>query len=145
MKSTTSISKIKSEFSLKNATCFGGIKIFLAFLEKIKLAQAMRSLSGGKAHNSVFSVHRILLYFIVGWISAASGSSIFVTCNMTRYSVASWEAAVRITVCLISFLIWIPPWRPCMAIRLAQLRAPIRTSPDVKAIIHFWPLKAKPA
>ena len=42
MKSTTAIGKIKTEFSLQNATSFGGVKIFLAFLEKIKLADAMR-------------------------------------------------------------------------------------------------------
>ncbi|MCP3776116.1 IS1380 family transposase [Paenibacillus sp. MZ04-78.2] len=68
MKSNTSISKIKSEFSLQNATSFGGVKIFLAYLEKIKLAQAMSSLSGGKAHNSIFPIHRILLYLVVGWM-----------------------------------------------------------------------------
>jgi hypothetical protein len=48
VKSTTSINKIKSEFSLQNATHFGGFKIFLAYLEKIKLSQAMSGLSGGK-------------------------------------------------------------------------------------------------
>nr|WP_244908325.1 hypothetical protein [Paenibacillus campinasensis] len=68
MKFTTPISKIKTEFSLQNATSFGGIKVFLAYLEKIKLAEAMRCLSGGKAHNSVFPIHRILLYLIVGWM-----------------------------------------------------------------------------
>ncbi|MDQ0494752.1 hypothetical protein QOZ95_002919 [Paenibacillus brasilensis] len=68
MKSTTAISKIKTEFSLQNATSFGGVKIFLAFLEKIKLANAMRGFSGGKAHNALFPVHRILLYLIVGWM-----------------------------------------------------------------------------
>jgi hypothetical protein len=68
VKSTTPISKIKTEFSLQNATSFGGVKIFLAFLEKIKLADAMRHLSGGKARNSLFPVHHILLYLIVGWM-----------------------------------------------------------------------------
>ena len=68
MKSTTPVSKIKTEFSLQNATSFGGIKIFLAYLEKIKLAEALRGLSGGKARNAVFPVHRILLYLIVGWM-----------------------------------------------------------------------------
>ncbi|UQZ86483.1 hypothetical protein SK3146_05776 [Paenibacillus konkukensis] len=67
MKSTTDVSKIKSEFSLQNATSFGGVKIFLAYLEKIKLAEAMQDLSGGKAHNAIFPVHRILLYLIIGW------------------------------------------------------------------------------
>jgi hypothetical protein len=33
VKSTTPISKIKTEFSLQNATSFGGIKIFLEYLE----------------------------------------------------------------------------------------------------------------
>lgn len=68
MKSTTTISKIKTAFSLQNATSCGGIKIFLAFLEKIKLPEAMCSLSGGKARNSLFPVYRILLYLIVGWM-----------------------------------------------------------------------------
>jgi len=68
VKSTTPISKIKSEFSLRNATSFGGIKIFLAYLEKIKLSGAMRNLSGGKARNAIFPLHRILLYLIVGWM-----------------------------------------------------------------------------
>lgn len=68
MKSTTPVSKIKTKFSLNNATSFGGIEVFLAFLEKIKLAEAMRSLSGGKAHNSIFPIHLILLYLIVGWM-----------------------------------------------------------------------------
>jgi hypothetical protein len=68
VKSTTPVSKIKSEFSLQNATNFGGVKIFLAYLEKIKLAQVMRSFSGGKAQNSLFPIRLILLYLIVGWM-----------------------------------------------------------------------------
>lgn len=68
MKSTTPISKIKTEFSLQNATSFGGVKIFLEYLEKIKLSQALRGLSCVKAHNSLFPVYRILLYLIVGWM-----------------------------------------------------------------------------
>jgi hypothetical protein len=68
VKSTTPISKIKSEFSLQNATSFGGVKIFLAFLEKIKLAEALHNLSGSKGLNAIFPVHRILLYLIVGWM-----------------------------------------------------------------------------
>ncbi|MUG73060.1 IS1380 family transposase [Paenibacillus sp. JMULE4] len=68
MKSTTAIGKIKTEFSLQNAISFGGVKIFLSFLEKIKLADAMCSFSGGKARNSLFPVHGILLYLIVGWM-----------------------------------------------------------------------------
>lgn len=68
MKSTTAISKINTEFSLQNATSFGGVKVFLDFLEKIKLPKAMRGLSGGKAHNAVFPLHRILPYLLVGWM-----------------------------------------------------------------------------
>ncbi|AGA59499.1 transposase family protein [Thermobacillus composti KWC4] len=68
MKSTTSVGKIKTEFSLENATSFGGVKIFLEYLEKIRLSQALRGLSCVKAHNSLFPVYRILLYLIVGWM-----------------------------------------------------------------------------
>ncbi|MEB3104144.1 IS1380 family transposase, partial [Paenibacillaceae bacterium T2] len=60
--------KIKTEFSLHNATNFGGVKVFLEYLEKIKLTKTMRNLSGGKAFNSVFPLPRILLYLIVGWM-----------------------------------------------------------------------------
>ena len=41
MKSTTPVSQIKTEFSLKQATSFGGAKIFLEYLEKIRLAKAL--------------------------------------------------------------------------------------------------------
>lgn len=68
MKSTTPVSKIKSEFSLQNATSFGGIKIFLLYLEKIKLGEAMRNFSGQKAHNAIFPIYRIMLYLILGWM-----------------------------------------------------------------------------
>ncbi len=68
MKSTTPISKIKTEFSLQNATSFGGIKIFLEYLEKIKFAAALQRLSCMKANNSLFPVYRILLYLVVGWM-----------------------------------------------------------------------------
>jgi hypothetical protein len=68
VKSSTSVSKIKSEFSLQNATSYGGVKVFLEYLEKIKLAAAMRSFSDGKAHNAIFPLHRILLYLIIGWM-----------------------------------------------------------------------------
>lgn len=68
MKSTTPISKIKTEFSLQNATSFGGVKIFLEYLEKIKLPQTMHGLSCVKARNSLFPLYRILLYLIVGWM-----------------------------------------------------------------------------
>ena len=57
MKSTTPVSKIKTEFSLQNATNFGGVKIFLEYLEKIKLAKAFRRLSCTKASNSLFPVY----------------------------------------------------------------------------------------
>jgi len=68
VKSTTPISKIKTEFSLQNASSFGGIKIFLEYLEKIKFAAALQSLSCVKASNSLFPVYRILLYLVVGWM-----------------------------------------------------------------------------
>jgi len=68
VKSTTPVSKIKTEFSLENATSFGGIKIFLEYLEKIKLSQALRDISCGKGRNSLFPIYRILLYLIVGWM-----------------------------------------------------------------------------
>jgi len=68
VKFTTPIHKIKTEFSLEQATSFGGFKIFLAYLEKIKLANALQALSCGKAGNSLFPVHKILLYLIVGWM-----------------------------------------------------------------------------
>ncbi len=60
MKSTTIMSKIKSEFSLNNATSFGGVNIFLAYLEKIKLSEAMRYLSGGKAIGFPYSAHCVV-------------------------------------------------------------------------------------
>jgi hypothetical protein len=53
---------------LENATSFGGIKIFLEYLEKIKLSQALRDISCGKGRNSLFPIYRILLYLIVGWM-----------------------------------------------------------------------------
>jgi hypothetical protein len=68
VKSITPVSKIKTEFSLQNATSIGGSKIFLEYLEKIKLSQALQRLSCIKAGNSLFPVHRILLYLIIGWI-----------------------------------------------------------------------------
>jgi len=68
VKSTTPINKIKTEFSLRNATSFGGIKIFLDYVENIKLSEAMRNLSGRKARNAIFPIHRILLYLIIGWM-----------------------------------------------------------------------------
>jgi len=68
VKSTTPVSKIKTEFSLRHATSFGGAKIFLEYLEKIKLAKALQGLSFAKANNSLFPLYRILLYLIVGWV-----------------------------------------------------------------------------
>lgn len=68
MKSTTPISKIKTEFSLQHSTSVGGSKVFLEYLEKIKLSEALQRLSCVKAGNSLFPVYRILLYLIIGWI-----------------------------------------------------------------------------
>ena len=68
MKSTTPISKIKTEFTLQHSTNVGGIKIFLEYLEKIKLSKALQRRTCIKAGNSLFPVYRILLYLIVGWI-----------------------------------------------------------------------------
>ena len=67
MNSNISFNKIKSVFSLKNATSFGGSKIFLSYLEKIKLSEALRNLNCMKSSNSLFPVHKILLYLIIGW------------------------------------------------------------------------------
>lgn len=67
MNFNTFISKIKTEFSLKNSTSFGGSKIFLEYLEKIKLSEALKNLNCTKSPNSVFPVHKILLYLIIGW------------------------------------------------------------------------------
>ncbi|MEK3950325.1 hypothetical protein MHB46_18175 [Paenibacillus sp. FSL H7-0703] len=44
MKSTTPIYKIKTEFSLDQSTSIGGSKIFLDYLEKIKLSQVLQIL-----------------------------------------------------------------------------------------------------
>jgi hypothetical protein len=51
---------------LQNATSFGGSKIFLEYLEKIKLAKALQNLHCTKQGNSLFPVFRILLYLIIG-------------------------------------------------------------------------------
>lgn len=67
MKFTTSISKMKSEFSLSNATHVGGSKIFLAYLEKIKFIEALNTLNHKQKSNTLFPLHRILLYLIIGW------------------------------------------------------------------------------
>lgn len=67
MKSTTTVSNIKTEFSLKNATAVGGAKPFLEYLEKINLAEALNKLNCIKQGNSLFPVYQILLYLIIGW------------------------------------------------------------------------------
>jgi hypothetical protein len=69
--SNTPFHKIKTEFSLPHATTVGGSKIFLDYLEKIKLGSALQQISGTKAKNALFPVYRILLYLIVGWILGA--------------------------------------------------------------------------
>ncbi len=68
MKSTREISKIKCEFSLQNATNVAGSKIFLEYLERIQLSQALTQLSALEQSNSLFPIHRILLYLIIGWM-----------------------------------------------------------------------------
>lgn len=68
VKSIIPVSKIKTEFSLQHTTNVGGSKIFLEFLEKIKLSKALHPLSGIKANNSLFPAYRILLYLLIGWI-----------------------------------------------------------------------------
>lgn len=67
MKVNTSITKIKSEFSLHNATSNGGIKIFMDYLEKIEFPQALQDLKCNKHWNAIFPVHGILLYLILAW------------------------------------------------------------------------------
>lgn len=68
VKSTTAVSKIKTEFTLQNASNFGGSKVFLEYLEKIKLGKALQELNCTKQGNSLFPVFRVLLYLIVGWV-----------------------------------------------------------------------------
>nr|WP_247740975.1 hypothetical protein [Cohnella sp. LGH] len=85
MKSTTAIGKIKTEFSLQNATSFGGVKIFLAFLEKIKLADAMRGLSAAKRVTRSFPFTVSCSISSSVGCSAVNGFSIFVVCMATRY------------------------------------------------------------
>ncbi|MEW9674495.1 IS1380 family transposase [Ammoniphilus sp. 3BR4] len=67
MKSTITISKMKTEFTLKKATSFAGIKVVLDFFEKIQLAAAFQQLNVGKKDNSIFPMHKILLYLVIGW------------------------------------------------------------------------------
>lgn len=52
---------------MKNSTSFGGSKIYLSYLEKIKLSEALKCLNDTKAANSIFPVYKILLYLIIGW------------------------------------------------------------------------------
>ena len=68
MKSIKSTTKIKCEFSLQSGTHLGGSKVLLDYLERIQLAQAFSKLSCFKAPHSLFPLHRILLYLIVGWL-----------------------------------------------------------------------------
>ena len=68
MKSTTKITSLKTEFSMRNATNFAGSKVVLAFLETIGLGQAFQTLGLSKAANALFPTHRILQYLIIGWM-----------------------------------------------------------------------------
>lgn len=67
MNSNTSFNKIKTIFSLKNSTTFGGSKIFLSYLETIKLSEALQNLNCMKSANSLFPFHKIVLYLMIGW------------------------------------------------------------------------------
>ena len=99
MKSTTTISKMKTQFTLENATNYGGFKIFLAYLEKIKLAKALQCLPSAKASNSLFPVYRILLYLSSVGCSVASGFSIFASFNMIHSSGVFLADAAHIIPC----------------------------------------------
>ena len=68
MKCTTSIAKLKSEFTLKQATSHAGSKPLLAYLEKIQLERVFQRISLTKGGNSLFSFAKILLYLLVGWL-----------------------------------------------------------------------------
>lgn len=96
MKSTTPVHKIKTEFSLPQATSVGGSHVFLAYLEKIKLAEALKSLFCGKAGNALFPVHRILLYLLVGWTLGCERLFHFRRLQQIRCSGFFSAAAVRI-------------------------------------------------
>jgi len=67
VKSITSFSKIKVEFTLKHATSHAGIKPFLDFLNQIGFTDALEQLTCRKNGNSLFSLSRILLVLVVGW------------------------------------------------------------------------------
>ena len=68
VKSTTKITNLKTEFSMKNATNFAGGKVILVFLETIGLSQSLQTLGLAKAVNAIFPTQRILLYLIIGWM-----------------------------------------------------------------------------
>ena len=68
VKSTTNISKMKSEFTLKNATSFAGSKLILHFLEQIAFPKILKRLLKGKAPNATFPLSYVVLYLIIGWI-----------------------------------------------------------------------------
>ncbi|MFY0546439.1 IS1380 family transposase [Brevibacillus sp. H7] len=68
MKCTINISPIQTEFTLKNSTSYAGSKPFLVFLEKIKLFYVFEQVGCAKKPNSLFSMSRILMYLIVGWL-----------------------------------------------------------------------------
>jgi len=68
VKCTTSIAKMKSEFTLKQATSHAGSKPLLAYLEKIQLERVFQRISLTKGGNSLFSFAKILLYLLVGWL-----------------------------------------------------------------------------
>lgn len=68
MNSTTKITSLKTEFSMRNATNFAGSKVILTFLETIRFKQALRTLGLSKATNAIFPTHRILQYLIIGWL-----------------------------------------------------------------------------
>ena len=68
MKSTTPISKIKNEFSLKMQPASADSKSSWHTLKKSSLPMLYRCLPGGKPATPLFPVYRILLYLIVGWM-----------------------------------------------------------------------------
>jgi hypothetical protein len=68
VKFTTKITLLKTEFSMRNATNFAGGKVMLAFLETIRLNQALQTLGLAKAANAIFPTAHILQYLIIGWL-----------------------------------------------------------------------------
>lgn len=66
--STTSL-KIKEEFSLKNATAFGGANLLLDFIEHIKLKQIFKNnLRQEKHANAKYTVTDVSMVLSLGWI-----------------------------------------------------------------------------